>query len=293
MRSESGRKITGFLGKPGMTMSRGKMKIAFIGGGNMGEAMLSAILDKCIAENEAITVSDISEPRRHFLAERYTILTTADNRLAITGANVVVLAIKPQNLTAVMNELTGHLKPTQMIISIIAGAKIDALRSGLSHNNIVRSMPNTPAQIGEGVTVWTATKEVTTTQKKQAGKILGVMGKEFYVDDERYLDMATAVSGSGPAYLFYFVESFIDAAVAIGWSRETAKELVMGTVLGAAHLIEKSDREPADLRRMVTSPGGTTAEAIRVFDEGKLTDLIAKAVRAAHEKAQMLGGSQR
>jgi pyrroline-5-carboxylate reductase len=150
-------------------------------------------------------------------------------------------------------------------------------------------MPNTPAQIGEGVTVWTATASITAAQKKRTGSILGAMGKEFYVNDESFLDMATAVSGSGPAYLFYFVESFIDAAVAIGWSQEMAKELVLGTVLGAAHLIEKSDREPADLRRMVTSPGGTTAEAIRVFDEGKLTELVTKAVRAAHEKAQKLG----
>jgi pyrroline-5-carboxylate reductase len=267
------------------------MKIAFIGGGNMGEAMLSALLDKCVAEHKSITVSDVSKPRRHFLAQRYTILTTADNRLAITGANVVVLAVKPQNLTTVMNELTGRFKPAQLVISIIAGARIDTLRDGLNHKTIVRSMPNTPAQIGEGITVWTATKEVTALQKKRADRILGAMGKEFFVNDERFLDMATAVSGSGPAYLFYFVESFIDAAVAIGWSREVAKELVLGTVLGAAHLIEKSDREPADLRRLVTSPGGTTAEAIRVFDEGKLTELVTKAVRAAHEKAQKLGNS--
>jgi pyrroline-5-carboxylate reductase len=268
------------------------MKIAFIGGGNMGEAMLSAILDKCIAKDEDITVADISEPRRHYLAERYSILTTADNRLAIPDANVIVLAIKPQNITAVMDELKNRLKPAQLVISIIAGKTITTLHDGLGHDRIVRSMPNTPAQIGEGVTVWTATTKVTATQKKRAASILGAMGKEFYVDDERFLDMATAVSGSGPAYLFYFVESFIEAAVANGWSRETAKELVMGTVLGAAHLIVKSGREPADLRRMVTSPGGTTAEAIRVFDEGNLKDLINKAVTAAHKKAQILGSAQ-
>lgn len=267
------------------------MKIAFIGGGNMGEAMFSALLNKRVVEANSITVSDISEPRRHYLMERYTILATSDNRLAITGANVVVLAIKPQNLSAVMNELKNRLKPTQLVISIVAGIRISTLRKELNHKTIVRSMPNTPAQIGEGVTVWTATKEVTTTQKKRAGSILGAMGKEFYVSGERFLDMATAVSGSGPAYLFYFVESFIDAAVATGWSREIAKELVLGTVLGAAHLIEKSNREPADLRRMVTSPGGTTAEAIHVFDEGKLTELVDKAVRAAYEKAQKLGNS--
>lgn len=269
------------------------MKIAFIGGGNMGEAMLAALLNNQIAEAKDITVSDISKSRLQYLAQKYTVKVTSDNRKAIADANIIVLAVKPQNLPALMSELTGRFKPTQLIISIIAGARIDAIRNGLNHKAIVRSMPNTPAQIVEGVTVWTATKEVTTTQKKRAGNILSAMGKEFYVDDERYIDMATAVSGSGPAYLFYFVESFIDAAVAIGWSRETAKELVMGTILGAAHLMKKSDKEPAELRRMVTSPGGTTAEAIRVLDEGSFSELITKAVKAAYKKAQMLGGSQR
>ena len=136
-----------------------------------------------------------------------------------------------------MTELTGHFKPNQLVVSIIAGARIDTIRQGLDHKSIVRSMPNTPAQIGEGVTVWTTTKEVTDQQKNMAGTILGAMGKEFFVSDEGVIDMATAVSGSGPAYLFYFVESMIDAAVKIGLPREMAKEMVIGTVLGAGHLI--------------------------------------------------------
>ncbi len=255
----------------------------------MGEAMLSAVIEKRIAKTNDITLSDISEPRRHFLAQKYTILTTSDNQLAISDTSVIVLAIKPQTLSLVTNELKNKIKPSQLVISIIAGKTISALRDGLDHQRVVRSMPNTPAQIGEGVTIWTATREVTTTQKKQAAMILGAMGKQFYVEDERFLDMATAVSGSGPAYLFYFVESFIEAAVAIGWDRSMAKELVLNTVLGAAQLLEQSDREPADLRRMVTSPGGTTAEAIKVFDEGKLVALTIQAVKAAYEKAQLLG----
>jgi len=259
----------------------------------MGEAMLSALLNKQIAEAEDITVSDVSESRLQYLAQKYSVNITLDNCQAIAGASVIVLAVKPQTLPTLMSELIGRFKPTQLIISIIAGARIETIRNGLNHKAIVRSMPNTPAQIGEGVTVWVATKEITKIQKKRAGNVLGAMGKELFVDNERYLDMATAVSGSGPAYLFYFVESFIDAAVAIGWSRETAKELVMGTVLGTAHLMKKSDKEPDELRRMVTSPGGTTAEAIGVLDEGGFSELITKAVRAAHKKAQMLGGSQR
>jgi pyrroline-5-carboxylate reductase len=273
------------------TKGRGatEMKIAFIGGGNMGEAMLSAVIAKRITRARDIIVADISEPRRHFLEQKYTVLTTPDNQFAVSGVNLVVLAIKPQTLPAVAEGLKGKLKPSQLVISIIAGKTISTLRDGLAHKRIVRSMPNTPAQIGEGVTVWTITGEVTITQKKQAACILGAMGKQFYVDNERFLDMATAVSGSGPAYLFYFVESFVNAAVAIGWDNNVARELVMGTILGAAHLLEQSGREPADLRRMVTSPGGTTAEAIRILDEGKFQELITSAVKAAYEKATQLG----
>ena len=265
------------------------MKIAFIGGGNMGEAMLAAMLAKNLAATRDITVSDISEGQRQYLSQKYTVKVSADNLQAITGKDIIILAIKPQILTNVMAELIGHLKPNQLVLSIIAGARIDTLRRGLNHNSVIRSMPNTPAQIVEGVTVWTATTSVTDSQKKIVSDILGAMGKEFYASDEGLLDMATAVSGSGPAYLFYFVESMIDAAVKIGLPREMAKEMVIGTVLGAGHLIEQSGKEPAELRRMVTSPGGTTAEALRKFEENSFSDLIYQAVKAAYEKAKQLG----
>jgi pyrroline-5-carboxylate reductase len=269
------------------------MKIAFIGGGNMGEVMLAAVLSKKLAGAKDITVSDISESRRQYLAQQYKVKALADNQQAIINADVIIFAIKPQILNSVTTELKGRLKPNQLVLSIIAGASIDTLRQGLNHQSIVRSMPNTPAQIGEGVTVWTTTAEVNALQKKMAGSILGVMGKEFYVEEERFIDIATAVSGSGPAYLFYFVEAMTDAAVKIGFAPEMAKELVLGTVLGAGHLIQKSGKEPSELRRMVTSPGGTTAEAIRKFEESGFTDLIYQAVEAAYEKAQKLGDSQK
>ena len=265
------------------------MKIAFIGGGNMGEAMLEAMLNKKLAGTRDITVSDVSETRRQFLSQKYAVNVSTNNIETIVGKDVIIFAIKPQILPSVMVELKGHFKPEQLVISIIAGARIDTLRQGLNHKSIVRSMPNTPAQIGEGVTVWTATPEVTEKQKQTASAILGAMGKEFYASEEGVLDMATAVSGSGPAYLFYFVESMIDAAVKIGLPREMAKEIVIGTVLGASHLIVQSGKEPSELRRMVTSPGGTTAEAIRKFEESGFSDLIYQAVKAAYEKAQKLG----
>jgi len=268
------------------------MKIAFIGGGNMGEAMLSATLDKGLASPRDVCVSDISEIRRQHLEQKYGVTITDDNKQATGRGEVVVLAIKPQNLSDVMAELNGRLKQDQLVISIIAGAKIDTLRRGLNHNRVVRVMPNTPAQIGEGMSVWTATTNVTEQQRKWAGSILGAMGKEIYVDDEAYIDMATAVMGSGPAYFFLFVESLIDAAVQIGLSREMAQELVLQTMLGSGHFIQKSGKQPAELRRMVTSPGGTTAEALLVFEKGGFSSIITQAVNAAYNKAKKLGSEQ-
>ena len=266
------------------------MKITLVGGGNMGEAIVSAVLNKGISAPHEIQASDISEIRREYLKQKYGIRVTATNSEAIVGAEVIIMAVKPQNLAEVLTGLAGKLKSGQLVLSIIAGARIATLRDGLRHSCIVRSMPNTPAQIGEGMTVWTATKEVSDLQKQTARSILGVMGKEIYVEDEKEIDMATAVSGSGPAYFFLFVEALIDAAVATGLPRDKAKEMVLQTMIGAGHLIEKSGKEPAELRKMVTSPGGTTAEAIRVFEEGGFNPLVAKAVEAAHHKARSLGG---
>jgi pyrroline-5-carboxylate reductase len=266
------------------------MKISFIGGGNMAEAMLSAILNKSLSQPQDIIVSDIAESRRQHLNGKYGISVTEDNARAIDNADIVILAIKPQNLADVMSGIRGKLKPIQLVLSIIAGARIQTLRSGLDHNCIVRSMPNTPAQIGDGMAVWTTTTEVTEQQKKSAGDILGAMGKEIYVDDEKYLDMATAVSGSGPAYLFLFAEAMTEAAVKIGLPPESAQTMVQQTILGSAHLLEKTGKTPAELRRMVTSPGGTTAEAIALFEEGGFSGLVARAINAAFEKSKKLGG---
>ena len=265
------------------------MKIAFIGGGNMGEAMLSAILDKGLSPPQAISVSDRDKTRRQHLEQKYGVAVMSDNRQAITRGDVVVLAIKPQNLVEVMDELRGQLNSAQLVLSIIAGARVNTLCLGLSHGSVVRAMPNTPAQIGEGITAWTATPEVTETQKGWASSILGAMGKEIYMDDEKYMDMVTAVSGSGPAYIFLMVESLVDAAVHIGLPRDMAQELVLQTLLGSGHFIQRSGKPPAELRRMVTSPGGTTAEALLQLEKGRFSDLIRQAVSAAYDKAKRLG----
>lgn len=265
------------------------MKIAFIGGGNMGEAMLSAVLNKGLAPPPDISVSDVSEARRQHIEQEYGVYVTASNLEVLTRGDVVVLAVKPQNLDEVMAELKGQLKPGQLVLSIIAGARINTLCLGLNHDSVVRAMPNTPAQIGMGVSVWAVTAEVTEQQRGWVSSILGAMGKEIYVDDEKYLDMATAVSGSGPAYVFLFMESLVEAAVHIGLPRDIARELVLETLLGSGHLVQKSGKEPAELRRMVTSPGGTTAEALLEFEKAGFSALVLQAVTAAYNKARSLG----
>ncbi len=255
----------------------------------MGEAMLSAILAKGLSQPQDISVSDVAETRRQYLKQKYGVIVTGDNRESAGSGEVVVLAVKPQTLAMVLADLSGQLKPSQLVLSIVAGATIKTISSGLNHNRLVRVMPNTPAQIGEGMSVWTATPGVTKQQKTWAGSILGAIGEEIYVDDEKYLDMATAVSGSGPAYFFLFVEALSEATVKLGFSPDFAEKLVRQTMLGSAHLIQKSGKTPAELRRMVTSPGGTTAEAIAAFEKGGFTQLVSQAVTAAYNKARKLG----
>jgi pyrroline-5-carboxylate reductase len=264
------------------------MKIAFIGGGNMAEAMISSILKNNLASAKDVTVSDVDANKLKNLVQKYKLNELKDNLLAVEGKDVIILAVKPQVLAAVVPDLKGKLKPNQLVISILAGKSIKTIGEGLDHNCIVRSMPNTPAQIGEGMTVWTATSEVTEAQKQMASKLLGAMGTEIFVADEKYLDMATAVSGSGPAYVFLFVESMTAAAVKLGWTPEIAQKLVMQTLLGAGDLLQKSGKSPQELRRMVTSPGGTTAEAIAAFEKGGFAELVEKAVFAAYDKAKQL-----
>jgi pyrroline-5-carboxylate reductase len=268
------------------------MKIAFIGGGNMGEAILSAILDKGLSPPQDISVSDIKEIRCQHLEQQYGVVVMSDNQAVVGRGEVVVLAIKPQNLAEVMAELSGRLKSNQLVLSIIAGISIDTLCRGLNHNRLTRAMPNTPAQIGEGISVWTATAEVTEKQREWASSILGAIGKEIYVDDEKYIDMATAVSGSGPAYFFFFVEALVEAAVNIGLPRDVAQELVLQTMLGSGHLIQKSGKQPAELRRIVTTPGGTTAEALLELEKGGFSSLLRHAVSVAYNKAKRLETEQ-
>lgn len=267
------------------------MRIAFIGGGNMGEVMISAVIKREITRAAEITVSDVSAERRQYLGEKYRIAATDDNAAAVSSADIVILAVKPQSLPAVLPGLYGRLTPDQLVISIIAGATLTRLHNGLGHDCLIRTMPNTPAQIGAGVTVWLATTAVNDAMKSSARKILAVMGQETEVQDEDYLNMATAVSGSGPAYVFLFMEALEQAARDIGLPGEIARDLTFRTVIGAARYAEISGRSLSDLRKAVTSPGGTTAEALAVFEKSDFTGLVGRAVRAACDKSRSLGKS--
>jgi pyrroline-5-carboxylate reductase len=267
----------------------GIFKIAFIGGGNMGQAMAAAVIKNHLAEPQDVSISDVSQARLDTLKQELGVFTSSNNLEVAGRGEVVVLSVKPQTLSGVMAELSGKLNPKTLVFSIIAGKKMGTLVEGLKHQAVVRAMPNTPAQIGKGVTVWTATRDVMPEQRINAEAIVSVMGRGIYTCYESYLDLATAVSGSGPAYVFLFMEALMAAAKEIGMPEEMAKTLVFQTVLGSAEYARASGKDLAELRRNVTSPGGTTAEALKVFEEGRFDDLIKKAVAAAYRRAQELG----
>ncbi len=263
------------------------MKITFIGGGAMGEAMARCLLTKKLAGPQDMVVSDVSPVRRELLSREYGISALADNREAVRNADLIILAVKPQNLTQVVDEIKG-LDADQLVLSIVAGATLSSLCQGLNHSYVIRAMPNMPAQIGEGMTVWTATAETGQRQKELAQTVLGALGKEIYVADEKYLGMATALNGSGPGYVFLFIEALIDAGVHIGLPRDMAQALVIQTVLGSTRTAEKTGKHPAELRNMVTSPGGTTTEGLFQLEKGRFRSVIQEAVAAAYEKTKHL-----
>ena len=265
--------------------------IAFIGAGAMGEAMIGGLLRHELVEAGAITAADRYPERLDEVRDLFGVETTQDNRVAVRKARIVVLSVKPQVLSAVCAELNGVLRPSTLVVSIVAGARIASIANGLRHKAIVRTMPNTPAQVGEGMTVWTATDAVSVAQREQAGAILGALGKQLYVQDEGFLDKATAVSGSGPAYVFMLVEALIDAAVHLGWSRADAREMVIQTVKGSAIFAERSSVHPVEMRNMVTSPGGTTADAIYELEKGGFRTVLSKAVLAAYRRSVALGAA--
>lgn len=265
------------------------MKIAFIGAGVMGEALIKGVLAKGLSKPEELIANDVSVSRLETIGSNYRIKTSNDHANAVREADAIVLAVKPQDLNELMPKLKGKVGDDQLVLSIIAGAKLATIAGGLEHNTVVRAMPNTPAQVGAGTCVWTAAVGVDERHKTAAKSILGALGTEIYVPNEEYIDMATAISGSGPAYIYLFMESLIEAAISIGLPRQMAQELVLETVLGAAHLAKKTGKQPGELRQHVTSPGGTTEAALSELYAGDVEGLINRAVTAAYERSKELG----
>ncbi|MGH7687622.1 MAG: pyrroline-5-carboxylate reductase [Candidatus Dormibacteria bacterium] len=259
-------------------------RLGIIGTGVMAEAMLAGLLRHELIDARHVLASHPRAVRREQLEAAYGVRTTDDNATAARDADVLLLAVKPQMLPSVSDELRGILPPEQLVISILAGASTAALGEALEHPAIVRSMPNTPAQIGQGVTVWYATESVDAQGKVRTRAMLSALGREFEVHDERQVAMATAVSGTGPTYIFLFIEALTDAAVHLGFPRHVARELVLDTMQGSAAFALGSGKHVAELRDMVTSPGGTSAEALYQLERGRLRTVVSDAVWAAFER---------
>ena len=265
------------------------MKLSFIGGGKMAEAIIHGVLAGQLARPGDIAIGEPVADRRAYLSSEFGVNPVADNLEAVADADLTVLAVKPQDLGPVLGELKGALNSGQAALSIVAGAKMDTLSRGLAHGAVVRVMPNTPAQVGSGMTLWTCSEGVSDDQRAMTKAVLSSVGEEICVSDEKYMDMATALSASGPAYVFLFIEALIDAGVYVGMPRDMARTLALQTVYGSTKLVMDTGRHPAELKDMVVSPAGTTAEALRVLEEQGVPAALVAAVDAAYKKSAQLG----
>ena len=267
-------------------------KLAFIGCGVMAESMIAGLLRNEIVSPSQIVGSHPRSERRRELAGNYGIEVYELNAHAVEtlpDTGIVVLSVKPQRIDRVLTDLNGVIQPSHLVISIIAGARIEKISKEFRNDLVVRAMPNTPSQIGAGMTVWTCSDGVDESHRLQVRTMLSALGKELYVETENMIDMATSLSATGPTYIFMVMEAMTDAGVHLGFSREIAKELVQQTMLGSVLFAMESHKHPAELRNMVTSPGGTSAEAIYQMEKGALRTVLSKAIHAAYKRAVELG----
>lgn len=264
------------------------MKIAFLGGGNMARALIGGLLARGY-ERGSISVIEVSPAARERLAAQHGVRASTAPDAGTLEAQTLVLAVKPQDMKAALASLSGSARG-KLVISIAAGVRLEALSRWLDgHRRLVRCMPNTPALIGAGITALYALPEVNAEERSNAQAILGAVGETVWVDDERLLDPVTAVSGSGPAYVFWFIEQLAASAERLGLPRDVSLKLALHTVLGAAKLAIQSNDPPAVLKKQVTSKGGTTEAALKVFDEEKLAERFARALEAASRRGAELG----
>jgi pyrroline-5-carboxylate reductase len=282
-------------GSPNADASRmGDAQIAFIGCGIMGETMIAGLINNRYVPPEQIVASHPRNERIKELNEKYGVRVFQDNAraakaVAAADKSIIVLSVKPQRLPAVLRDLQAAVDQDQLIVSIVAGATIKSLAEHLGNSRVVRAMPNTPSQIGKGITTWTCSSEVSRGDREMVKNLLTALGRELYVETENMIDMATSLSATGPTYIFMVMEALTDAGVHMGFSRDVAKELVQETMLGSVLFAMSSHKHPAELRNMVTSPGGTSAAAIYEMEKGGLRTVLSKAVNAAYRRAIELG----
>ena len=277
-----------------MTDTLENVHLSFIGCGVMAESMIAGLLRQNLVTPERIVGSHPRDARRKELETKYAIRmfqSNADAAAAIRDLenSAVVLSVKPQRVGHVLHDLKGAISPNGLVISIVAGAKVDTISKELGTSHVVRAMPNTPSQIGAGITAWTCNENVSEQERSQVRHLLSALGKELFVETENMIDMATSLSATGPTYIFMVMEALTDAGVHLGFSRDLAKELVQETMLGSVKFAMASHKHPAELRNMVTSPGGTSAEAIYQMEKGTLRTVLSKAVYAAYKRAVDLG----
>ncbi len=277
-----------------METNLANLHLTFIGCGVMAESIIAGLLRKNLVKAGQITASHPREKRRDELSEKYEIRMFEKNTEAVESVKSqensgVFLCVKPQRIKSVLDELKGTAAPDQMILSIVAGATIETISDALGTEKVVRTMPNTPSQIGAGMTAWTCTETVSEDERAQVKSLLSALGKELYVENENMIDMATSLSATGPTYIFMVMEALTDAGVHLGFSREVSKQLVQETMLGSVLFAMESHKHPAELRNMVTSPGGTSADAIYQMEKGGLRTVLSKAVYAAYSRAVALG----
>ncbi len=279
-------RVRAILGRMALLSER---TIATVGSGVMAEAMIAGLLRGELVTPDQIVASHPRPERRDQLRSEYGIRVVAANVDAVEAADIVVLCIKPQMLVRVGREIGPRLRKGQVVLSVLAGATTRALTATLGHDQVIRAMPNTPARLGKGVTVWYATPNTTDEQRQQAAYLLGALGVQIEVDDEKMVAMATAVSGTGPTYVFLVMEALIDAAVHLGFPRHVAHDLVIETLEGSTLFAKQSAMHPAELRNMVTSPGGTSAAALHELESGRLRTVLSEAVWAAFRRTVELG----
>ncbi|MCB9758700.1 MAG: pyrroline-5-carboxylate reductase [Alphaproteobacteria bacterium] len=260
--------------------------LGFVGAGVMAETMISGVLSRGSIPPERVVASDPNPARRDELSRRHGLRMTANNREVAEAADLLVLAVKPQNLSEVFRDLTGHIKPTSQVLSIVAGASLSALRRGLEHHQVARAMPNLPCRVHRGMTVWAGAEGEGAARVRE---VLMGMGEQIHVEHESDVDRATAVNGTGPAIVAEFVKAMFEAATYLGQPRELAHETVLATLLGTAEMIRRSDVHVAQLIDEVTSPGGTTSRALQVLKEGRFSAVVTGSFDAAYQRTLELG----